>query len=222
MKKIIVLLSLLIFASPLFAVDNASASTLKIKVFQFAVSQNADCSNLTTVFSDDDGVEADVLTSPTFGQGTLADGTYPCVAIKFSDNITFVPATDNGTNCTKGTQYTLEVCQSGIPYDQIDGGTGTCAANTNFYTDNVTMWITTNSSTTGGGEGTNAFQKPTSIGASDKGLNLGTALTVSGATTGRFTVDASEKICDGDEATCGGQAGKCEMGVPLFSFSKVN
>jgi hypothetical protein len=210
-----------------------SASSIKLKVYKMAVSTSALCTNLITVL--DNGstpTEVDFLQNPNLGSGTLADGTYPCIVIEFSDVIKFTPSTTSTSgNCVATTEYSLDVCRGdngGGSSVLIDGTTTTCTGTSGTSTtygtagaDRVAMYISTAST----GTNTNAFAAPTSIGDTAKGLPLTSALTVSGTTSGKFVANPAGQVCDGNAIGCenatvtGGT--RCEMGPPAFSFSKI-
>lgn len=206
-----------------------SASSIKLKVYKMAVSASPLCTDLITVLDNGNTpTEVDFLQNPSLGSGTLANGTYPCIVIEFSDLVKFTPsANSDGGNCLTSTEYTLDVCRAGGDTSTLISGTtttctGTSGNNTTYGTpgdDRVAMYIST--ATTGGAD---AFNRPTSIGDNAHGLNLGAALTISGTSSGKFVVNPSGQVCDNAAATCEGGAGggtKCEMGPPAFSFVKL-
>lgn len=206
-----------------------SASSIKLKVYKMAVSTSPLCTNLITVLDNGNTpTEVDFLQNPNLGSGTLANGTYPCIVIEFSDLVKFTPsANSDGGNCLTSTEYTLDVCRAGGDTSTLINGTtttctGTSGNNTTYGTpgdDRVAMYIST--ATTGG---TDAFNRPTSIGDNAHGLNLGAALTISGTSSGKFVVNPAGQVCDNAAATCEGGPGggtKCEMGPPAFSFVKL-
>jgi hypothetical protein len=80
-----------------------------LKVYKFAVSENADCSNPVVVYENATPDYVDFTSDPTIASSTIKDGTYPCVIIEMSDAIRFVPGETEGA-CTKGTAYMLDVC----------------------------------------------------------------------------------------------------------------
>lgn len=199
-----------------------------------AVSTNPLCTGLITVL--DNGTtpaEVDFLQNPSLGSGTLADGTYACVVIEFSDLVKFTPSTNSSSgNCLSSTEYTLDVCRGdngGETSVLIDGTTTTCTGTSGNSTtygtpgdDRVAMYITTASV---GGNGSDVFNKPTSVGDTAHGLNLGSALTIAGTASGKFTANPTGKVCDGNAIGCEGATAtggtRCEMGPPVFSFTKI-
>ena len=221
-KKIAVVFAL--GTSPLFAADlNITPTSLKLKVYKFAVSTSPLCTNLITVVDNGNSpTEVNFLSSPNLGSGVVADGTYPCVVIEFADNIKFATGVNSTSNhCVANVENILDVCRtdSGGTSKLIDGTTTTCGVQgTN---DRVAMYLSTGSSDTGAG-GSDAFNPPTSIGDAAHGFNLTSALVVSGTSIGKFVVNPTGKVCDTADAACGGGGGTtCEMNPPTFGFAKV-
>ena len=222
-------------AAPLsYAVDNAgdiglSASALTFKVYKMAVSTSPLCTGLITVVDNGNTpVAVDFLASPDLGNGVLADGTYNCIVIEFSDVLSFTPSTTSHSgSCVSGTPRSLDICRSdnGGTSKLIDGSTTTCTgtngADSSVYgtpgADRVAIYLSTGV-TTGGND---AFNPPISVGTNTHGLNLATALTISGTASGKFVVNPAGKVCDSAHSTCGGLAGTCGMNPPVFSFSKL-
>jgi hypothetical protein len=218
MKYLLIPLASIILSAPVFSATG-DPSSLKIKVHRFAVSENADCSNPKIVIDNSANPQyVSMLDSPNFGNGELANGTYPCVMVEMSDQIKFTPEANIGSHCAGGTEYTLDVCGSGT-YTNLDGTTGTCTGDNgsapaaNKVEEKLVLYISTNSTSTGGGS--NAFEPPTSVGDGSHGFNLGSALIVSGTEVGIFDVDGRGKV-DGDN----GSNTYCEFSPPIFSFSK--
>lgn len=233
MFNVFVLANVLGVFSQAHAIDgdlSLSASSIKLKVYKMAVSTSPLCTGLITVL--DNGstpTEVDFLQNPSLGSGTLADGTYPCIVVEMSDQVKFNPsANSTSQNCQISTQYVLDVCSAGSdPSTLIDGTSSTCAGSDGSPVDNkVAMYISTAST---GGNSSNVFARPTSVGDTSHGLNLGAALTISGTSSGKFVVNSTGKVCDGNSAGCEGRGadgtgfgdGTCQMGPPVFSFSKL-
>lgn len=215
--KILLIVSLLLSAQAFALTGNPSS--LKIKVYRFAVSENTDCSNPKIVLDNSsDATYVSMLDTPNFGSGVLANGTYPCVMIEMSDNIKFTPDSTFGTYCVGGTEYTLDVCGSSSSYIDLDGVTQACSGDNgsdpadNHVDDKLVLYLSTASTSTGGGA--NAFQPPTSAADASNGFNLPSALIVSGTEVGIFDVNGTGKV----ESDLG--PAYCEFAPPLFSFSK--
>ena len=181
-----------------------------MKVYKFAVSTNADCSSPVTVFESSSGVEADFLSQPTLGSGDLSPGTYPCVMFEMSDVLKFKTMAADGP-CAADTEYELEVCrsESGSTGQLIDGSSFTCTDGEQ----RIGLFVSTNSTSTGGGEGSNAFAPPTSAGDSTHGIKLNSALTISTTGTATFVIDGSGQVNNGGDTV------NCDMQPPSFSFS---
>ena len=221
MKKLVFSLFVLMLSFSAFgATVTGDPTELQVKVFRFAVSASTDCSNPITVV--DRGSNADYvnfLDSPNLGSGSLADGTYPCVMIEMSDQIKFKPATNVGVDCVANTEYTLDVCGNNETVTLFDGSSGTCAGDNganssgSFTETTVTLYLSTASTSSGGSA--NAFTPPTSGSDASNGFNLGTALTVSGAQSGTFTVNGTGKV-ESDDTT---SQGYCEFQPPSFTFN---
>jgi hypothetical protein len=168
---------------------------------------------LVTIIDNTNPSYTNVLDSPTFGTGTVTNGTYPCVVIEFADNIKYAPnATSDSGNCVSGTEYTLDVCSSGTS-QLIDGTTTTCDSSENI----VAMYLSTTSTSSSGSDG---FKPPTQLNDASYGFTLANSLVVSGAVTGTFTVNGTDRICDTNDSSCDGSSNSCEMGVPAFSFAQ--
>jgi hypothetical protein len=210
MNKLLLVSFLL--SSQIYGADLSLDPTyLKLKVYKVAVSTSVLCTDLITVLDESSPNYQDVLTSPTFGSGTLANGTYPCVVIEFSDRIKYSPSTSSTSgNCVQNTEYTLDVCSSGSSKN-IAGDTVTCDATEN----QVAMYLSTTSTNT---TGSDAFNPPTQLSDATYGFNLANALTVSASTVGTFVVNGTDKICDTNDSSCSGSASTCEMQPPIFSF----
>jgi hypothetical protein len=208
-----------------FLSNNSYATTsptnLLLTVHKVAVSESPLCTNLVTILNNDAGAgatEMDFLANPTLGSGSIANGTYKCVVIEFSDTIKFTPAATLGV-CTVGTQESLDVCSSGTTSKLIDGTTQTCSSST----EKIAMYLSTASSSTTGNENTNVFEPPTSEGDSSDaahGLHLAAPMVVTGNIAARFIVNAANKII-GTQTDQSGNV-RCEMQPPEFSFALNN
>lgn len=179
---------------------------LLLKPYKVAVSTSELCTNLQTIYSDDNASYVDFLTSPTIGSGQLSDATYPCVVIEMSSQIKYKPTTTNG-DCTAGTEYTLNVCQNSQVSNLIDGTAVTCDGTSDTK---IALYISTGSTwTTGAGD---PFQAPTSSSDASHGVQLSSALVIDGTSSAKFVVDGTGKIDD---------SSSCEMNPPSFSFVKL-
>jgi hypothetical protein len=231
--KCFLVLNCLALLPAAYAVDNAgdiglSASSLTFKVYKMAVSTSALCTNLITVVDNGNTpVSVDFLANPDLGSGVLANGTYNCIVIEFSDVLSFTPSsTSNGGSCVSGVSRNLDICRSdnGGSSKLTDGTTTTCTgtngANAGVYgtpgADRVAIYLSTGV-TSGGND---AFNPPLTLGVNTHGLNLASPLVITGTSSGKFTVNPTGKVCDSAHSTCGGVAGTCGMQPPVFSFTK--
>jgi hypothetical protein len=151
-----------------------------------------------------------------------------------SDYVKFTPPNSASGACLSSVEETLDVCRtsdynSDADYTDdgetktsllIDGTTTTCGTASD---DRVAMYISTFSNT---GLDMDAFNAPTSNGDTTRGINLGAALTISGAASGKFVVNPTGKVCDdtndsADDCEGNGANISCEMGPPAFSFTTL-
>jgi hypothetical protein len=217
-KKLVFVFSLSIMFNGYSANLGLSPSSLKLAVYKFAVSADALCTNpITVVDNGSSPVDVEFVGGVNLGSGSIANGTYPCVIVEFSSNIKFTPSTNStAANCSMATEEIMDVCRNPDTSLLIDGSTTNCTAGA----DRVAMYISTASASTTAAD---AFNPPTSIGDAAHGFNLPTALAVSGSVSGKFVVNPSGKVCDGDDPGCdgGGNAGECKMEPPLFNFTQL-
>ncbi|MBT5855754.1 hypothetical protein HOH87_03865 [bacterium] len=193
-------------------VNGADPAFLKVKVYRFAVSESAFCTDPVVVVNNTDPEYKNVLDSPDFGSGELADGTYNCVIIEMSDNIKYASTSTTGT-CTADEDETSDVCGNNGSEDvinPIDGSTTTCDGTEN----KVWLHLSTASTSTGGGDGVTPWKAPTTSSDATKGFQLSSNLVVSGATIGQFVTDGTGKI--------DGSGGQCEMQPPTFGFNNIS
>lgn len=118
-----------------------NASSIKIRVYKLALSTSAECTSPTTVFESASGVEADLVSKPTFGKGKIPDGTYRCMMIELAKNI-------NVTGASVCTTPTNKVICNDTQQSQTIGGTTanvTCSGDTG-NAQRVTLYFTTQSS----------------------------------------------------------------------------
>lgn len=189
--------------STAFAADTGlSASSLKVKLYKFAVSTSPLCTNLITVI--DNGatpVDTQLLGGANLGSGTLANGTYPCVVIEMDDAIKYIPAANSTSgNCLTSAETTRTLCHNGDTSELVDGTVTNCVTGA---VDKVAMYISTATS----GNNGDGFNKPTSIGDTLHGSNLPSALVVSGDTSATMMVSTAGQLCDYNLAGCDGSPG---------------
>ncbi|MDQ6639070.1 MAG: hypothetical protein M3Z15_05315, partial [Pseudomonadota bacterium] len=116
--------------------------------------------------------------------------------------------------CTKGTQYTADVCRSdngGMTQAPDAVGAPSVCSGTDAapVSDTVYLYLTTNRAA---GNGGNTFMQPTDA-SSTNGLNLSAPLVIAGAAKSKFVVNATGKV--------GSDAVGCGMNPPLFGFQKL-
>lgn len=183
-----------------------NANELKIKVYKFAVSATADCSNPIVVFEDATGAEKDLATSPSFGSGEVDDGTYPCVMIETSKIIKTSAAATSG-DCTKDEEFSDVICNDTQKSQLIDGTSVTCSGgDTNDQ--HVTLFITTLSS--GAGDGERALLPPETTTDTNSSIVLTDPFVVNGDVTGTLSVSLVNFL--------GSASGVCFTSPPPFSF----
>jgi hypothetical protein len=220
-KNLSLILILALGSHTAYAADTGlSASSLKMKIFKFAVSTNVLCTNLITVVDNGNSpVELDLVGVVQFGKGKIPKGTYPCVVIEFEDHIKFKPSTlsSHGTCNPANPDEVLDVCRTGAQHSTlIDGTSTTCSA----ASDRLAMYLST---TAAGGNSADAFNPPTVTGDSAHGFPLTSALVVTGSSVGKFVVNPTGKVCDAWAAGCdggGGGATACKLEPPVFGFSQ--
>lgn len=202
---------------------NLTPTSLKLKVYKFAVSTSQLCTNLITVIDNGSSPqEVEFIGSVNLGSGSLADGTYPCVAIEISDNIKFTPGANSvSAACQVGVEQTLDVCrdQGSHPTSlMIDGTTSSCTAG--VVPDRVTMYMSTGANGNG-----DAFNPPSAVGVGD-GFLISSPLTVSGSAVAKFVVNPTGKMCDdtndaGSDCDGNGASARCQLEPPVFNFVLV-
>jgi hypothetical protein len=212
-----------------FAADTGlSPSSVKITVYAVAISQNADCSAATSVATYPSGKVFDFMANPAVFTGNISAGTYPCIILKMSDQVTFTPATTSTSgHCVAGTAVTTPVCNSGggqkfqtmtINADSTVtiGAAATCTAANGNSGEAVPLFLSTGS--TGVTGSIVPFVQPNTASASNCtggvgtgcGIKLNTAFTVSGTASGTFVVNFNGQVQDG--------GGLCGLNAPVFSF----
>lgn len=159
-------------------------TSFKITLYKAWVSQNTDCSS-PIVLQDygASGQQFNMMDSPTLFSGNPPDGTYPCLILKFNDNMKFKAndvAVANHAGCANTTtEYTFDVYRDGESDDgawiDIDGNgvdaTGSAASPSGDQA--YAFGSTSPSATTANGVATNINQR----------LTLTSGLVVPGQTT---------------------------------------
>lgn len=221
-KNILSIVSIALFSTG--AVANVGASSVKVKVYGVAVSENADCTNGKVLTEDQSGTVYDFAQSPRLVSGHLDPGTYNCVMLYINTNMTFTPDATAG-NCSTSSPFDYDVhiddggsevtFTTAQPVSGILTFTGVSQnVNTDRYSsveDNTrhqVLFISTQSA----GTGNNAFMRPDTNGSTN-GLTLGSPLVVpaSGSVNGTFVIDFQNTLGD-DGAHCG------SISAPTFTF----
>ncbi|MDA8791732.1 hypothetical protein N9N67_00730 [Bacteriovoracaceae bacterium] len=193
----------------------ASPEFLRLKVYGVYASTSNDCSNLQTIFSSETAEEVNFLDAPNLGSGIIPSGTYPCVLIEMSSQITYASDADspNGA-CGEGTENTLTVCQTGNTTTLADGTVNNCLDDTDVK---VALYLNTIAASDGSdSHNQDVWNKPTSTTDTTKGFTLQQALVVSLEASGQFDVNGSNKVMEWNN----NGTTECEFQPPLFSFSQ--
>jgi hypothetical protein len=172
-----------------------------VKICNFAVSTSKACTSPITIFSDSAGVERDLLSSPTFGSGSVDAGTYPCILIEISKLI----KTTGTTDCTE--EWTDMICQDNTQSSKLIDGTSVTCSGGKSNDQHVTLYITTAST---GSSGDRALLPPDNETDTTAGLKLTSPFIISADTSGTLKVSPTGFI-DKAGAICGTSA-------PTFSF----
>lgn len=209
MKKLNLLTSLFslslissLMARPVFAANAGDASEVNMKIYKMWVSPNTDCSEAVLVFDESNPSSVNMVSNPTLGSATVANGTYPCIAIKMSDLITGKPNyTSDGGNCTPSTNISIDVFRvdnsatSTCPDGTVITGTGTSGAGAQ---DNPCLFMSTTGNTSNTGW------------IASSPFPLSGAFVVSSDRVGTFVADFTGQILD--EGT------SCGIDPPAFGF----
>lgn len=199
MRAFLVALCLFAVGSTAKALD---PSSLKLTVYGVWLFTTSDCSGTAVeVFNGTTGQEVDVIAGGSYGSGNVSPNTFRCIVLKMSDNVKFTPSTSDGS-CTAGTEYTMDVCQTGTSSAGPDGTTVNCTTGTN---DRPYVFLANGSTCTGSGCSGDTFVSPTSGAAN--GLFLDGQIVAPGG--GTFGADANGRIS--------GSGSSCEMpSAPTF------
>jgi hypothetical protein len=203
------ILSLILVCS--FAAQALTSSTsTKLNIFGMWISTNSNCSNPTEIFNSVTSTQYDMFTNPTFGaNSSITTGTYKCLIIKMSDQITFTPAATQGS-CTIGVPATIDVCMASNTINtsvDLAGTTINCVDNTD---DTVFVYVSVDSYCADSisdvrCDGTttypNAFLPPTAADDDQRGVKLASNIVLTASTTATFVFDTTSKV-DGTGGTC--------------------
>ena len=190
MQRALVLLAFAV-VRPGFAdvTDGVDPGYVKIKVYEFRVSKNADCSNGIEVYKNNAPGYQDMTHNPTLGSGAIPDGTYNCVMMRMSDFLHFTAATQDSLNtCTPGTDSTTDVGHDNTAVDP-DGTQHVLGA---AGTENI-VWLYIRTGAT--------IQQDSNAFAPTGGIPLTSPLVVNGDTAHTMVFDFSGRIGD-DHSVC--------------------
>ena len=172
-----------------------SPSSSVVKVFEMRASVKSDCTGAVTVFKTASPTAVDLVGRPTFGSGTIADGTYHCLMFHIDDLITVVPQATTGV-CTAGSPVTMDIFSDPVNDVSItpEGTTIHATANTEddpwVYFSDSTQALATN----------NCFE-PNTSGCACSGPCPLTALTLNSDQTHRLFIDFDNRV-DGSGSVC--------------------
>ncbi len=156
---------------------NVDPASFRVRLAEMRVSQNVNCAGpYETVVTNSPPASVDFVAAPEIARvTTVPAGTYPCVALRLSDLIDFVPATTEG-RCIAGTTFRKDFYRAGnedVAFRDI-AGTVIPATGTDGTPSEDIVWVffSTNPSAV------------TARGYSPSQVNpLSTVLTVPGSTT---------------------------------------
>jgi len=116
-----------------FCANMGSPQEVNLKITEFWISPNADCTGLTRIYNDPSAGYQNMVAGANFGQLGVANGTYQCIAWKMSDVITLKPDyTSDGGQCVQGTTYTRDLFRNGdvamAPDGTVINGTASIAS----------------------------------------------------------------------------------------------
>ncbi len=115
---------------PARAVDIGDPSAVNLKILAAWVSPNVGCTDAVQIFSDPSVAYKNMMANPTFGAGTIANGTYPCVIFKVSDAIKTTSAYNSTSgHCIAGTEYVQDIFRAPETSSCPDGTTATGVTN---------------------------------------------------------------------------------------------
>ncbi len=123
---------------------NVNADLFRVGFFEMRLSNNADCSApYTTVFTSSSGLLRDMATEPEIATATgLPAGTYPCVAMRLSDLISFSPSATEGT-CNAATTYVKDFYRAGneeVPFRDPAGAVITATGTDDTPSEDL-VWV---------------------------------------------------------------------------------
>ena len=207
--KLISLIFLILLAPATYGAPGDYLTSFKVSVYKVAVSDDSDCSGLTTII--DNGataVEVDLYNNPVFGTAQVDIGTYHCVVLEISNNMKFTPGPANtfagAGNCAVGVETTVDFSTFGLNTRLIDGTLGGIATR-------MALHFTTNTDADGSGN----YFLPNN-GSNKNGVNITNPLVISNATASTFKIDFQDITAAVDDSS----AGECNLVDILFTFQE--
>lgn len=216
------LLAAFAFMAASSAFANTNPASALVTIYGVAVSPNADCSNAVVLNYSSSPTAVDFEQTPSLFSGSPSAGTYNCVVLLMSDQLTFTPAATTG-NCTAGTTYSRVVCSGNCTYTTITNASSLAPGVTLTYGSTVQTSATTSqdlanatmvplfisNGTSGTGQTGLAFTQPTGANATTAGIALSGAFVVP-ASSATFIVDFDNQV--------NGSQNPCDLGPPKFGF----
>ncbi len=194
-----------------------SPTTANVTMYAVYLSPNTDCT--AAVLAGGDGTTAvtkDMVTNPVLFTGNPGGGTYKCIILKMSDNISFKPdatAAAAFASCVAGTASTFDIyrADTSSTWRDKDGGT-TPAHGTHAVPASDTVFIF-------------ASTVPADVAAStihaspDQTLTLTAPFTIpaTGSFTATFTTDFVNKVTQSSDG--GGDGNHCWMDPGPFTIT---
>ena len=199
-----------------------NASSTIATVYQVAISQNADCTNPTVIFSSVAGKRVDLVKKPYIGGGFVNDGTYRCLMMTVANSLVLTPSSSALPGCVAGTPFVSNPCLGGTT-DLLDVGSTTATSTACSSSGKVTIYASTSSlisnpnsdvSNCVGNGDYSAFRRPTSDTAPGacRGILLAGAMTVAGSKSTKFYFDVGRNGGLYDDN------GACDMDTPVMGF----
>ena len=164
--------------------------------------------------------------NPSLGSGTIANGTYNCLAVKIWDNVTFRPATTSTSGaCDSNTDYTTDICGGDSYLNPDTGVAATCALDASPASEWKWIYMSTISTDLAADDncGDCDGYPPTAIARGDSsdnltaGITLGAPLIISAAKTSTFNTNINKRIYD--STLLNGWTAECGMLKPAFTFN---
>ena len=167
--------------------------------------------------------KVDYAGTPTLGSGSIANGTYKCMAVRIWDNVTYSPTTTTTSGaCDNSSDYTTDLCGGGTGgealvsyWDPDTGASANCTIDSSPASEWIWVYLSTASTDLDADDTcSNCDWNPPTSDNLTKGITLGGALVISAAKTSTFKTTISNRIAD--ETMLG--SASCGMLKPTFTF----